>query len=96
VQLHGEPADGHAPIIETISFVRKTLDFWIYEFNDGRIARELRAAEARGVHVRVTFSWQLFPASSNLWNTQSPNYNASMPTFRALRRAGIEVKLSPF
>lgn len=96
VQLHVEPADGYAPIIETIRSARKTLDFWIYEFNDGRIARELRAAEARGVDVRVIFSWQLFPASSNLWNAQSPNYNSNMPTFNALKRAGIEVKLSPF
>jgi phosphatidylserine/phosphatidylglycerophosphate/cardiolipin synthase-like enzyme len=96
IRIHVEPADGYAPIIETIRAARQSIDFWIYEFNDGRIARELRAAEARGVDVRVIFSWQLFPASSNLWNSQSPNYNSNMPTFNALKRAGVEVKLSPF
>lgn len=96
VELHVQPSDGYRPIIEFIRSARQTLDFTIYQFNDGRIARELKAAKRRGVDVRVMFTWQVFPAGSNLWDPFSPNYNTNMPTFNALQKAGIDVRLSPF
>lgn len=96
VVLHVQPADGYRPIIEFIRSAKQTLDYNIYQFNDGLIARELKAAKRRGVDVRVMFTWQVFAAGSNLWNSQSENYNTNMPTFNALKRAGIKVRLSPF
>lgn len=96
VTLHVEPADGYGPIIDFIRAAKSTLDFTIYQFNDEVIARELRAAHRRGVDVRVIFTWQVFPAGSNLWNANSENYNTNMPTFTALQKAGIRVRLSPF
>ena len=96
VTLHVQPADGYRPIVDFIRSAEHSLDFFIYQFNDARIARELRAAHARGVDVRVMFTWQVFPAGSNLWDPTSPNFNTNMPTFNALKRAGISVKLSPF
>lgn len=96
VVLHVQPGDGYRPIIEFMRSARETLDFTIYQFNDGRIARELKAARRRGVDVRVIFTWQVFPAGSNLWDPFSSNYNTNMPTFHALQKAGIDVRLSPF
>jgi phosphatidylserine/phosphatidylglycerophosphate/cardiolipin synthase-like enzyme len=96
VVLHVQPGDGYRPIIDFIRSARKTLDFTIYQFNDGRIARELKAAQRRGVDVRVIFTWQVFPAGSNLWDPFSSNYNTNMPTFNSLQKAGIDVRLSPF
>ena len=96
VVLHVQPGDGYRPIIEFIRSATRTLDFTIYQFNDGRIASELKAAKRRGVDVRVIFTWQVFPAGSNLWDPFSPNYNTNMPTFNALQKAGIDVRLSPF
>jgi phosphatidylserine/phosphatidylglycerophosphate/cardiolipin synthase-like enzyme len=96
ITLHVEPADGYRPLIEFIRSARQTLDYTIYEFNDARIARELKAAHRRGVDVRVIFTWQVFPAGSNLWDPTNPNYNTNMPTFNALAKAGIDVRLSPF
>ena len=96
ITLHVQPADGYRPIIEFIRSAKQTLDYNIYQFNDGVIARELKAAKRRGVDVRVMFTWQVFPAGSNLWNSSSENYNTNMPTFNALKRAGISVRLSPF
>lgn len=96
VELHVQPADGYQPIIEFIRSARRTLDYNIYQFNDGVIARELKDAKKRGVDVRVLFTWQVFPAGSNLWNSASENYNTNMPTFTALKKAGIAVRLSPF
>lgn len=96
VTLHVQPADSYRPIIEFIRSARQTLDYTIYQFNDARIARELKAAHRRGVDVRVIFTWQVFPAGSNLWDPANPNYNTNMPTFNALEKAGIDVRLSPF
>ena len=96
VTLHVIPEDGYAPVISFIRSAKRTLDFNIYQFNDGRIARELKAAKRRGVDVRVIFTWQTFQASSNLWDSQSKMYNKNMPTFLALQKAGIGVRLSPF
>lgn len=96
ISLHVEPADSYQPLVDFIRSARHTLDYTIYQFNDGRIARELKAAHRRGVDVRVIFTWQVFPAGSNLWNPGSENYNTNMPTFNALQKAGIDVRLSPF
>ena len=96
ITLHIQPADGYRPIIEFIRSAKQTLDYNIYQFNDGVIARELKAAKRRGVDVRVMFTWQVFPAGSNLWNSASENYNTNMPTFNALKKAGVGVRLSPF
>lgn len=96
VALHVEPADGYAPVLALIRSARRTLDFTIYQFNDGRIEDALIAAHRRGVAVRVSFTWQVFPAGSNTWDTASENYNTNMPTLRRLRAAGVAVRLSPF
>ncbi len=96
VTLHVEPADGYQPVIDFIRSANRTLDFTIYQFNDEVIADELRAAKRRGVDVRVIFTWQVFPAGSNLWDAQSSNYNTNMPTFTSLQKAGIRVRLSPY
>jgi len=96
VTLHVEPDDAYAPVVNFIRSAKETLDYNIYQFNDGVIARELKAAKRRGVDVRVIFSWQTFTASSNLWNPTSNLFNKNMPTFLALQKAGIKVQLSPF
>lgn len=96
LSLHVQPADGYRPIIDFIRSAQVSLDYNIYQFNDGVIGRELKAAQRRGVDVRVMFTWQVFPAGSNLWNSASENYNTNMPTFNALQKAGVAVRLSPF
>lgn len=96
VTLHVEPDDAYAPLIDFIRSADETLDYNIYQFNDGVIARELKAAKRRGVDVRVIFTWQTFTASSNLWNSSSSLFNKNMPTFLALQKSGIKVQLSPF
>lgn len=96
VTLHVEPNDAYGPIIDFIRSAKHTLDFNIYQFNDEIIARELKNAKRRGVDVRVMFTWQVFPAGSNLWNSTSSTYNTNMPTFTALQKAGIKVRLSPY
>ena len=96
VTLHVMPDEGYQPVIDFIRSAKETLDFNIYQFNDGLIARELKAAKRRGVDVRVIFTWQTFQASSNLWDSSSRLYNKNMPTFLALQKAGIGVRLSPF
>ncbi|MBU6279849.1 MAG: hypothetical protein KGN78_11450 [Actinomycetales bacterium] len=96
VTLHVMPDEAYEPVVDFIRSAKKTLDFNIYQFNDGLIARELKAAKRRGVDVRVIFTWQTFQASSNLWDSTSRMYNKNMPTFLALQKAGIGVRLSPF
>ena len=96
VTLHVEPNDGYAPIVAFIGSAKKTLDFNIYQFNDAVIAQELKDAKRRGVDVRVIFTWQVFPAGSNLWDSTSSTFNTNMPTFNDLQKAGIKVRLSPY
>jgi len=96
VTLHVEPADGYKPVIDFIRSAKSTLDFNIYQFNDEVIVDALRDAKRRGVEVRVIFTWQVFPAGSNLWDSASSEYNTNMPTFTALQKSGIRVRLSPF
>ena len=96
VTLHVMPDEAYDPVVAFIRSARETLDYNIYQFNDGLIARELKAAKRRGVDVRVIFTWQTFQASSNLWDSSSRLYNKNMPTFLALQKAGIKVRLSPF
>lgn len=96
VTLHVMPDEAYTPVVDFIRSAKETLDFNIYQFNDGLIARELKAAKRRGVDVRVIFTWQTFQASSNLWDSTSRLYNKNMPTFLALQKAGIGVRLSPF
>lgn len=96
VTLHVEPADGYKPVIDFIRSAKSTLDFNIYQFNDEVIVDALRDAKRRGVDVRVIFTWQVFPAGSNLWDSASSEYNTNMPTFTALQKSGIRVRLSPF
>ena len=96
VTLHVEPADGYKPVIDFIRSAKSTLDFNIYQFNDEVIVDALRDAKRRGVEVRVIFTWQVFPAGSNLWDSASSEFNTNMPTFTALQKSGIRVRLSPF
>lgn len=96
VSLHIEPDDGYAPVLAFIRSARTTLDYTIYQFNDDRIERALIAAHERGVQVRVSFTWQTFPASSNTYDPSSEQFNENAPTMRRLRAAGIAVRWSPF
>jgi phosphatidylserine/phosphatidylglycerophosphate/cardiolipin synthase-like enzyme len=96
VTLHIEPDDAYGPVLDFIRSARTTLDYTIYQFNDDRIEAALIAAVRRGVQVRVTFTWQTFPASSNTYDPSSEQFNANAPTMRRLRAAGVEVRWSPF
>lgn len=87
---------GYKPVINFIRAARKTLDYNIYQFNDDTIQAELIAAHKRGVDVRVMFSWQTFPASSDAFDDSNAHFNKNTPTIRVLKAAGIKTRLSPF
>ena len=88
--------EGYEPVINFIRSARRTLDYNIYQFNDDTIQAELIAAHKRGVDVRVMFSWQTFPANSDVFDDSNPHFNKNTLTIRVLKAAGIKTRLSPF
>jgi len=81
VTLHVMPDEVYEPVVDFIRSAKKTLDFNIYQFNDGLIARELKAAKRRGVKVRL-ISTSNPPAMTYAQLTQ-------------LVAAGVDVRFDP-
>lgn len=82
-----EPDDGTAPVTEFIGSAKKSLDIVMYEFDPTvtAITSAIKAAQARGVIVRVLLSRQIFPDGLNNHNKRDR---------KTLLGMGIDTQLS--
>ena len=82
-----EPDDGTKPVTDFIASAKQSLDIVMYEFDPTvtDITGAIKAAQARGVTVRVLLSRQIFPVGLN---------NHNVKDRKTLLRMGINTQLS--
>lgn len=82
-----EPDDGTKPVTDFIASAKQSLDIVMYEFDPTvtDITAAIKAAQARGVTVRVLLSRQIFPVGLN---------NHNVKDRKTLLKMGIDTQLS--
>ena len=84
--LYIEPHAGPAPIIQVIQSARHEIDAGVYYLSDRPILSALKAAEARGVDVRIIIEGK--PYGMKPWQVRKEE--------KAIEATGAALKLAPY